>query len=152
MARRTPSNSLRPYQPIEPDAYTAATVSSAGIDTIGFRSLLVMLNMGDLGTSATLAVKLQESDAIGSGYVDISGAAFPTYTQAGTDYSNTVKAMDLNLLGRKRYIRVVGVVAVATSDYGVSAVLMGPSQGVADMTRAAVGSEAACSVSYAVAA
>src|SRR5262249_3144925 len=68
-----------------------------------FCTILVILGATDI---AMAALKVQQSDASGSGYADVSGldyaAALPG---AGAD--NTIYAFDIDLRGKKRYLDVV---------------------------------------------
>lgn len=97
----------------------ASTVNGAGIDTNGFSRALVVLNAGTAGASATVDVKIQHS-ADNSTFADITGAVF---TQVTTANDETIYLLDLSLVGVNRYIRVVSVVATATSALGVEVVL-----------------------------
>jgi len=77
---------------------------------------------GTLGSSATLAAKLEQaSDSGGTGAKDITGAAITTMTQAGTDQSDTqavinCRAEQLDLANGFSHVRLSMTVAVATSD------------------------------------
>jgi len=111
------------------DAHGIGTVNGTGIDTLGFNEALIIVNSGINGTSGTVDVKVQESDALASGYADISGAAFTQITESNdnTIYVGRVKLADA---GRKRYIRIVAVVATAACDAGV-AVILGKAENLA---------------------
>lgn len=62
------------------------------------------------GVTPTLDVKLQESDAEGSGYTDISGA---TFTQVTT--SQALEKITINTNDVKRYLRAVGTIGGTSS-------------------------------------
>ncbi len=92
----------------------AATTDGTAIDRMtqgadqGWLSCILAFNVGSAsGTpdSFTADCKLQESDASGSGFTDITGAAVTQRTAAGQGFVN------VNLKGCKRYIRATVTVA-----------------------------------------
>lgn len=97
------------------------TVNGAGLNTQGYSEAMVVLATGLAAATGTLDVKIQDS-ADNSAWADVTGAAFAQLT--ATD-DNVVKIARLKLDGNgiRRYIRAVGVVATATVDYTVTAVL-----------------------------
>ena len=101
------------------DNHGAGTVNGPGIDRRGFEEALVVLNSGANGTGGTVNVKVQESDD-NSTWDDIPGAAFAEITEANDESVYTGR---LNLVVRKRYLRVVAVVGVAACDLGAEVVL-----------------------------
>lgn len=102
------------------DNHAAGTVNGAAIDRKGFEEALIVVNSGTNGTGGTADIKVQESDAAGSGFADVTGAAFTQITESN---DNNVYVGRLNLIGRKRYIRVVATVATAACDLGVDVIL-----------------------------
>ena len=91
---------------------TSATATA--IDCAGFAELEIPIQLGATDIDVTV-LKLEESDASGSGYSDITGATFSAGTNvdgvalalpSATD-DNQPHVFQVNLLGRKRYIRVV---------------------------------------------
>jgi hypothetical protein len=106
---------------IVPDQHGVGTVNGTGIDCKGFREAAFFLDAGDVGTSATVDFKVQESDVVGSGYADVTGAAI---TQITTD--NKWAVVRLNLENRKRFLRGVLTVGVAASEAAVACVLSNP--------------------------
>jgi hypothetical protein len=87
-----------------------ASATTSVIDTLGFNycTIYVLLGATDI---AMAALKVQESDAAASGTALTSGADI-----SGLDYSaalpdasadNTIRAFDIDLRGRKRYLDVV---------------------------------------------
>jgi len=102
------------------DNHAAGTVNGPGIDRVGFEEALVVVNSGANGTSGTADVKVQESDD-NSTWADVAGAAFAQITEAN---DNTVYVGRLNLVVRKRYLRLVAVVGTAACDLG-AVVLLG---------------------------
>jgi hypothetical protein len=82
-----------------------AAAVTAALDTKGFDSACFIVQLGALDIAVS-AMKLQESDASGSGFVDITGADFsvsPLTLPAATD-DNKIYAVFVNLVGRKRYL------------------------------------------------
>lgn len=102
-----------PPAAIVDDASATPTV----IDTLDARQCEIVLNLGATDIALT-ALKVQESDVSGSGYADISGATFDGGTDidgaalalpSATD-DNQVCVFQLNLDGRKRYLKVIATV------------------------------------------
>ena len=99
-----------------------AAVTTTAIDTKGYdyAQIYVILGAND-ATFSTLAV--QESDASGSGYANITGAVFGTSTNSAGDTSavpdgdddNTIFCVDIDLRGRKRYLDVSATVGAGSS-------------------------------------
>ncbi|GMV19018.1 MAG: hypothetical protein AMXMBFR56_72420 [Polyangiaceae bacterium] len=92
-----------------PSASAAGTINGTGVDRLGFSSCVLDAGSGastGTPTSFTLDVKLQHSDASGSGYTDLTGAAVAQITAI-----NTRKRKTIDLKGAKRYIRAVAVTA-----------------------------------------
>jgi hypothetical protein len=130
-----PSERVAVVGNIDPDAYTATTYDTAWIDMAKFRSLMAIIQAGDLGSSATIDAVLRGSGvAAGTSPVSISGKAITQLTQAGTD-SNKQAIINLRqdeLAGvvdgagtplPVRYISLRVTVGTATSDMG--AVVLG---------------------------
>lgn len=119
----------------KPDATGAGNVDSGWVAVKDWLKFMAVLSIGDLGSSATILLKLQQaSDSSGTGAEDITGKVTATYTQAGTDYSN--KQAIINLApeecvgaalsfksGTATHIRMRMTVATATSD--ATAILLG---------------------------
>jgi hypothetical protein len=115
---------------VSPQSATDPTESY--VDTLGFDSALVLISLGATGASGISALKLQESDASGSGYTDIvdfDGDA--TYTDIegstlalpGAGNDDEVWVVHIDLRGRKRYLKCVVDSATNASVLGVTAVL-----------------------------
>lgn len=86
-------------------ASRTASVDGTGVDlspyvNTGNINLKVIMDVGTVtGTNPTWDVKIQESDSSGSGYTDITGAAFTQVTDTGAG------AVELHCKTNKRYIR-----------------------------------------------
>lgn len=92
-----------------PAASAAGTVNGTGVDRLGFNYAVLEAQTGaatGTPTTQTLDCKLQHSDVIGSGYVDVTGGAVAQITAV-----NSRKRKTIDLRGLKRYVRVVTVTA-----------------------------------------
>ncbi len=87
-------------------ASRTASVDGTGVDLLqyvgtGNINLKAVMDVGTVtGTNPTWDAKIQESDSPGSGYTDITGAAFTQVTATGTG------AVELHFRTVKRYVRV----------------------------------------------
>jgi hypothetical protein len=83
-----------------------AAFPTATIDTIGFRALCIIVQLGALDI-AVAAMKLQESDAANmSGATDVPGADFSVspLTLPSATADNNLYGIFVDLRGRKRYL------------------------------------------------
>ena len=105
----------------------SGAVNGPAIDTAGFDEALIILDVGTIAATGTLAVKVQEDTASAFGSpTDIAGAAF---TSKVTGDSNTVFVGRVQLeVGREQFIRIVATQATAAVDAGVIVVLTNPVQ------------------------
>lgn len=101
---------------IQPQSTTATTAitgntfaasggnTNGGIDTKGFRRLIVRLHAGAIAASSGIALKLQSSSDEGASdtYADITGAAI---VALGDTDDNKCATIDLKLDGIERYVR-----------------------------------------------
>lgn len=109
---------------INPDAYNAATTLSGAIDMSLYSQVMVIVNVGDMASTATLDAKVTQATTSGGTYKDVSGAAITQLTQASPDDSNklaiiNVDQTELDMDNGYRYIKVSVTGATAASDYGV---------------------------------
>ena len=102
----------------------SSTGNDTGVDTqdmmeAGYgRNFKAILDVGaSTGTTPTLDVKIQESDALGSGYADISGAVFTQATDATQE--------EIHFVARKRYLRTVHTLGGTTPVFPTSCILIG---------------------------
>jgi hypothetical protein len=101
----------------------ASATHSHEIDTLGFKyaSIDVIYSPFTAATSSYASVlKVQESDASGSGQADVTGLSITAGAGSTTGASvGAVARFNIDLRGRKRYLTVVtspgNTVAVATS-------------------------------------
>lgn len=91
-----------------------ASATATAIDCAGASYLEIPVQLGATDIAVT-ALKLQECDTSGGTYVDITNATFSAGTNidgvalalpSATD-DNQVHVFQVNLLGRKRYVKVV---------------------------------------------
>lgn len=102
-------------------AQRTSTLTATGVDVRsydGIAQIILTSSAATAGTSPTLDVKIQESDSLGSGYTDISGAAFAQVTDA----ADSTQMIALNIGEHKQYLRVIGTIggtATPTFQFGV---------------------------------
>jgi hypothetical protein len=93
-----------------------ASANGTGFDLEGSNGaegeaiIILSSDAASAGTNPTLDVKLQESDASGSGYTDISGATFTQVTDAASSQKISINTNDV-----KRYLRAVGTIGGTSS-------------------------------------
>lgn len=92
-------------------------------DYVGDVKVILSTSAGG-GTTPTLDVKLQESDATGSGFTDISGAAFAQVTDAADSTEAIVISADSN----KRYLRAVVTIDGTNPTFDMALVAVGLKQ------------------------
>ena len=124
----------RVVQVVDPDANAAGALTSAEIDVRGYYQALLIVNIGTLGSSATLDCKVQASATSGGSLADITGAAITQQTQGGTDASDSVVVGRILCNGTDPFWKVITTVGTATSDCGVTMILMPYDSGDSDNT------------------
>jgi hypothetical protein len=130
---------------LAPISHAAASDNQTGFSREQFDQADFILALGALGAAATVDVKVQESDTLGSGYADITGAAFTQKTKSGTDMSGLIYHGSLDLRGRKKFLRTVTTVGAAASLMSIQCVLYDAKRSEA-CTVAQAGSEAAATL------
>jgi hypothetical protein len=92
------------------------SVSCSAIDRAGFDYATVRVVLGSTDAALT-ALKLQESDASGSGYTDIPGLDYSVSpaTLPTSGAGNSMYSFDVDLRGRKRYLKPVITVGSGTN-------------------------------------
>jgi hypothetical protein len=95
-----------------------STVTGTGVDLINADSrCFAVQHVGTVsGTSPTLDGKLQESDASGSGYADISGATF-------TQVTASTNLQIITFERTKRYVRYIGTIAGTSPSFALAALI-----------------------------
>lgn len=102
-------------------AALTATTNGTGVDTLGYTSAMVVLEVGAVsGTSPTLDVKVQES-ADNSTFTDVTGATFTQVTAA-----NNSQVLRVDGLGtaRKRYLRAVATIGGTSPSFTLAAEIL----------------------------
>lgn len=128
MTSLAPPTNNRGTQLLPPASYgTGATNGTGTSDHKGFYWGLISVNLGVLGTAATVDFKVQESAALGSGYTDVTGAAITQRVKATDDGKKALIA--LYLPARKDFLRGVLTIGAAASLVQVDMVFIGPRQG-----------------------
>ncbi len=123
-----PSQRLALLAALNPVSQTAATVTTGWISAKNFYDFMAVLQVGALGSSATVDAKLQQaSDSSGTGAKDISGKAITQLTQAGTDSNKQVlinlAQSDLDIANGFTHFRLS--VTVATAACLIAALVFG---------------------------
>ena len=123
----------RVVQVYPPDSLAAGTDTSSEIDVTGYYEALLIVNIGTLGSSATLDCKVQAASTTGGSLSDITGAAITQQTQAGGD-SNSVVVGRILCNGTDPFWKVITTVGTAASEISVSVLLIPYNTGDSDNT------------------
>lgn len=112
-----PSELIDVVAAIDPDAYSAAAVSSGYADLSDYEALLAVGLVGDMVTNATFNLKLQSAVAAAGG-ADVTGKAITALTKAGSDDN---KQALINLRRSEvdeghRYVKMVRTLGTAGAD------------------------------------
>jgi hypothetical protein len=95
-------------------AVGSTATSTLVIDTLGYdHASITVMRASNASTAFANALKVEESDASGSGYSDVTGLVLgavngftvPAISAAGTAVTSVVK-LDVDTKARKRYLRV----------------------------------------------
>lgn len=92
-----------------------ATVNGIGFDTRGIEEVMVVVCVGDVTTSGTLTIQVQDS-ATNTVFADVSGASFVVDATGGNE--TYIGRIITNKSGLGRYLRIVGTVAAVVTPYG----------------------------------
>jgi hypothetical protein len=104
------------------NAVRTSTLTATGFEIrpyAGIAQLTLQSSAATAGSSPTLDVTIEESDALASGYTAVSGAVFAEVTGA----ADVTEMIAINTDELKPYIRVVGTIggtATPTFGFGVS--------------------------------
>jgi len=87
-------------------AVAASQTSNSGVDMRAYNGevAFILSCKNTAGTTPTLVIKLQESDAASSDFTDIAGAVFTTVTDANSLLAVKEK-IAVNITATKRYVR-----------------------------------------------
>lgn len=116
-----PSDRFSLLAVIDPDAYTAQTLTTAWLDASTYSSLLAEIYNGDLGTGATVDAKFRQATSVaGAGAKDVTGSVITQLTEAGTDSNKqafiNLATEDLDTNGGFYFVQLSITIAAATSD------------------------------------
>lgn len=121
MASKTIAQGIKLVSTIVP-AVNSASATGTAVDTAGFESAALVVNVGAVAGAGNVTLKMQHSDTTTSGdFVDVPAAslqgAIATPAVASTVYKQ-------GYLGDKRYLRAIGTLNSGTSvAYGAVFVL-----------------------------
>lgn len=110
------------------DKNGAGASLTAACDSLGYNSMLVIINVGNIAGDLTAGFALTECDTSGGTYTAVSGASFAeTAYPLNASHDNTVVAMYVNLgPGRKRYFKVGYTPAASATLVAINFVLLDP--------------------------
>lgn len=105
-------------------ATRTSSANGTGIDCSEYEgSVLAMVHSAaGTGTTPTLDVKLQDSDAVGGTYADIPGAVF---TQIDDTAGGSIQGIQVDASGAKAFIRAVATIAGTTPSFIVGVSVLG---------------------------
>jgi hypothetical protein len=121
MASKDTYNNVKLVSTIVP-AVNSALVTGTTVDTAGFESATLLVNVGAIAASGNVTLKLQHSDTTTDGdFVDVPAAqllgTIPAALVASTAYKQ-------GYIGAKRYVRAKGTLNSGTSvAYGAEFIL-----------------------------
>ena len=103
-------------------AAVTSTATSSAIDLLEFDGdiLLVLDSAAGTGSSPTLDIKIQDSDASSGTYGDLSGATFTQVTG-----SASMQTLVINKDSAERYIKIVQTIGGSTPSFTFSINLIG---------------------------
>ena len=113
MASKDTYDNIKVVSTVVPAVNSAATVTGTTVDTAGFESATLIVNVGAIVASGNVTLKLQHSDTTTDGdFVDVPAAqllgSIPAALIASTIYKQ-------GYLGAKRYVRAKGTLNSGTS-------------------------------------
>lgn len=103
---------------ISPASYSTGETLTAAIDMSKFHRIVVIVQTGVLGSSATLDVKATNSATSGGSYTDITGRALTQIVKASGDNKQAVLEVQANQCTH-RYVKISATVGTASSIYGL---------------------------------
>lgn len=113
---------------INPVSQSAGTVTTGWIDMQDWFRTMAVIQVGALGSSATVDAKFQQATSdVGAGVKDVAGTLITQLTKAGTDDNKQVlinlRPEDLDFNNGFRYVRLS--ITVATAASLISALVLG---------------------------
>jgi len=116
-----PSQRIALVGVIDPDAYTAATYTTAWISAASAGAFMAMVSVGTMAATSTINAKFEQATNVsGAGAKDITGKAIVELTAAGTDSDKqaiiNLRPAELDIENAFTHFRLAMVVAAAASD------------------------------------
>lgn len=123
MAENLLSDRLAVVATIDPDAYATGTQASDAIDMSVHREVMFIVQLGTLGSSATIDFYVMECATSGGTYTRLTGKSITQLTDAGTDDDKQaiVNVSADELTAGYRYLKGSLRVGTAASDAGMIA-------------------------------
>lgn len=119
-----PSDQLSVVGIIHPDQAAAGTYSTGYVDMATIRQLLAIIQLGDLGGSATIDAKLRQAkDSGGTDVKDITGKAVVQMLVADKAAMINLRAEELDVNNAFTHAKLDVTIGTATSE--ISALLIG---------------------------
>lgn len=108
---------------IDPDAYSASTVTSGWIDMGMFEAIMATVMVGTMATNSTVDAKLEQAtNAAGAGAKDVTGKAITQLTEAGTDSDKQAiiecRSDELDVNNSFTHVRLSVTIGTAACDAG----------------------------------
>ena len=118
-----PSSQAAVAAVINPDAHVAGTVTSGWVHMKNFEAIQALVQLGQLGASATVDAKLEQAtDGSGTGAKDIVGKSITQLSDAGADAGKLAvincRAVELDIVNNFTHVRLSLTIGTATSDAG----------------------------------
>jgi hypothetical protein len=122
MASKDNYDNIKLISTVVPAVNAAATVTGTTVDTAGFESATLLVNVGAIAASGNVTLKLQHSDTTTDGdFVDVPAAQLLGVIPAALVASTVYKQ---GYIGAKRYVRAKGTLNSGTSvAYGAEFIL-----------------------------
>lgn len=106
-------------------AVQSANANGLAVDMKGFNRAAFVVSTGAIASAGDFGVKLQESDASGSGFADVAAGQFTTNAPATLAADSAYR---LGYLGDKRFVRLVLTKAGGTSIAAGAVAILGDPQ------------------------
>lgn len=101
-------------QSVAPGAKTSATVTGTAVDLRGYGSATVLVTAG-AHTDGTHSITIQDSTASNAGFSTVAADKILGSTVTIDDATSASRAYAFGYLGEKRFLRVYGTIANATT-------------------------------------
>lgn len=121
------SQQIAVLQYIAPDAYAAGSVTTSAIDMSTVERILVLVQTGDMVSTATLDMRAQTAPATTGTWANLSSASITTMDQtaAGSNKTAQLEILSSAMPNTDRYLRGILTLTTAGADCGVVILGMG---------------------------